>query len=141
MSRGPGRIQRAILHELALEPGGRLPWRWLRQRFPHEVKQKSFYRAIRSLRRMGRILDYEVDYGYGLGGRCRYIALVPIYEVRGRLYFAYEADRALAALADEAKHQLRSVAAAREIRLEPSRIQPSKGTGVDTYWRGSVLCD
>ena len=115
MSRGPGRIQRAILHELALEPGGRLPWRWLRQRFPHEVKQKSFYRAITSLVRMERILDYEVDYGPGLGGRVRYISLVPIYDVGGRLHFAYEADREVAALADEAQRQLRTLAAARGI--------------------------
>jgi hypothetical protein len=85
---------------------------------------------------MGRIIDYQVDYGRDLGGRWRYIALVPVYEVGGRLRFAYEADRELAALADEAQRQLRTVAAARGIRLEPSRLEHSEGTGVDTYRRG-----
>jgi hypothetical protein len=141
VSRGLGRLQVSILHELSQTPGGCLPWRWLRDRYPHEVRQKSFYRAVRALRRAGRILDYEVDYGLGLGGRWRYIAIVPIYEAGRRLHFAYEADRELAALANEAQRQLRTVAAARGIRLEPSRIEPSEGTGVDTYGRGSFLSD
>src|SRR3712207_3295258 len=107
MSRGPGRLQAKILDDLSREPGGRLPWRRLRERYPKEVGQKSFYRAIRALRRAGRILDYRADRGPGLGGRCRYVAIVPFYEVGGRLHFAHEADRELAALADAAQRQLR----------------------------------
>jgi hypothetical protein len=137
VSRGPGKLQRSILDVLSQQPSGRLLWRSLRKRYPHEVRTKSFYRAVRSLRRMGRILDYEANYGPRLCARFRYIALVPVYEVGGRLHFAYEADRELAALVDEAQRQLRTVAAARGIRLEPSRLEHSKGTGVDTYRRGS----
>ncbi len=92
---------------------------------------------MRSLRRMGRILDYTADYGSGRGGRCRYIALAPVYEVGGRHYFAYEADRELAALADEAQRQLRTVAAARGFLPKSSRIDPSEGTSVDAYRRGA----
>lgn len=140
MSRGPGRLQAKILDELSREPGGRLPWRWLRDRYPNEVRQKSFYRAIRALRRTGRILDYKAAHGPGLGGRCRYIAIVPVYEVGGRLHFAYEADRELAALADAAKRQLRIVAAARRIRLEP--LAGTEGslesTPVDAYRQEEV---
>jgi hypothetical protein len=84
---------------------------------------------------MGRILDYKVDYGPRFGGRHRYIVLVPVYEVGGRLCFAYEADREAAALAEEALRQVRALAAARGIRLAPSHKEPSEGTGVDTYRR------
>jgi hypothetical protein len=141
MSRGPGSLQKQILAELSQEPGGRLPWYWLRQRFPHQVRQKSFYRALRSLRRMGRIVDYEVDYGPGLGGRWRYIAIVPVYEVSGRIHFAYEADRELAALVTRLRRQLRTVASARGIRLKPSSIEPMNGTRVDAYRRKSAISD
>jgi hypothetical protein len=113
----------------------------LRQRYPREVRQKSFFRAIRSLRRMGRILDYTADYGPGRGGRCRYIALAPIYEVGGRHYFAYKADCELAALSDEALRQPRTVAAARGFLPEPSRINSSEGISVDTYHQGIVISD
>jgi hypothetical protein len=65
VSRGPGILQLRILEVLAQEPTGNLPWRWLKNRFPLQVRDKSFYRAIRSLRRMGRIEDYT---GY-FGGR------------------------------------------------------------------------
>ena len=141
MSRGPGRLQRKILHELSQEPTGRLPWRWLRERNPYEVRDKSFYRAVRSLRREGHIIDYEVDLSPALGGHARYIAIVPVYEVGGRLHFAYEADRELVALAETAQRQLRTLASARGIRLEPSRVQRSEGTRVDTYRPGSILSD
>ncbi len=138
MSRGPGRLQAKILDELSREPGGHLPWRWLKQRYPNEVRQKSFYRAIRALRRMGRIIDYEVAIGPGLGSRCRYIALAPIYEAGGRLHFAYEADRELVTLAEATQRQLRTLAAARGIRPDPLRIELSKAVGVDTYRRDRV---
>jgi hypothetical protein len=137
MSRGPGRLQLSILRELAQEPTGYLPWRSLRERFPHEVRDKSFYRAIRSLRRMGRIDDYIVDRGPGPGlcGRARYIAILRVYEVGGRLRFTLEADRELVALADAAQRQVKTLATARGILHESSRMQRSKSTSVDTYRR------
>ena len=140
MSRGPGALQQRILEVLAQEPTGYLPWRWLKNRFPLQVRDKSLYRAIRSLRRMGRIDDYNVDRGPGPGlcGRARYIAIVPVYEVGGRVRYALEADRKLVALAEEAQRQLRTLASAREIRLEPSSRQRSEGTGVDTYRRDRI---
>lgn len=143
MSRGPGCLQRSILHALSQEPGGRLPWRWLRERYPLAVRDKSFFRAIRSLRRTGRIVDFTIDRGPGPGprGRARYIAIAPIYEVGGRLRFAFEEDRELVALADEAQRQVRTLAAARGIRLEPAGKVSLEGTSVDTYRRYLKVSD
>jgi hypothetical protein len=143
VSRGPGCLQRRILHELSQEPTGRLPWRWLNKRFPFEVRDKSYYRAIRALRRSGRILDYTVDRGPGpgLSGCARYIAIVPVYEAGGRLRFAYEEDRELVALAEAAQRQLKTLASVRGIRLEGSRMPRSGATGVDTYGPKSILSD
>jgi hypothetical protein len=137
VSKGPGVLQRRILEVLAREPTGYLPWRWLKQRFPLQVRDKSFYRAIRSLRSMGRIHDYTVDRGPGpgLSGRAHYIAIVPVYEVGGRLRFALEADREQAALAEAAQRQLKTLAATRGIHLPPGSKGPSEGTSVDTYRR------
>ena len=141
MSRGPGALQRRILEVLAQEPTRYLPWRWLKKRFPLQVRDKSFYRAVRSLRRMGRIIDYEVDRPPGMGGHARYIAIVPVYEARGRLHFAFEEDRELVALAEAAQRQVRTLASARGIRLEPSRMQRFEATGVDTYRPGQKVTD
>jgi hypothetical protein len=143
MSRGPGALQRRILEVLAQEPTGYLPWRWLKNRFPLQVRDKSFYRAVRSLRRMGRIDDYTVDRGPGPGpcGRARYVAIVAVYEVSGRLRFAYEADRELVALAEAAQRQVRTLAAARGVRLQPPSKEPLKGTSVDAYRRYQTLPD
>jgi hypothetical protein len=141
VSRGPGALQRRILYELAQEPTRYLPWRWLKKRFPLQVRDKSFYRAVRSLRCMGRIIDYEVDRPPGMGGHVRYIAIVPVYEVGGHLSFAFEEDRELVALAEAAQRQVRTLASARGIRLEPSSIQRSEGTSVDTYRPGRKVSD
>jgi hypothetical protein len=143
VSRGPGALQRRILEVLSEEPTGYLPWRWLKNRFPLQVRDKSFYRAIRSLRRMGRIDDYTIDRGPGpgLSGRARYIAIVPVYEVGGRLRFAYEADRELVALAEAAQRQARTLAAARGVRLEPAGKGPLEATSVDAYRRYLTLSD
>ena len=140
MSRGPGALQRRILEVLAQDPTGYLPWRWLKKRFPLQVRDKSFYRAIHSLRRMGRIEDYTVDRGPGPGlcGRARYIAIVPVYEVGGRVRYALEADREMAALTEAALRQMKTLAAARGIRLEPSSIMPLRCPSVDTYQRDCV---
>ncbi len=128
MSRGPGALQRRILEVLSEEPTGYLPWRWLKDRFPLQVRDKSFYRAVRSLRLMGRIDDFTVDRGHGPG-------------LSGRARFAYEEDRELVALAEAAQRQLKTLASARGIRLEVSKIQRSEGTGVDTYRPGRKVTD
>ena len=143
MSRGPGVLQRRILAALSREPTGYLPWRWLKDRFPLQVRDKSFYRAVRSLRRMGRIVDYTVDRGLGPGlcGRARYVAIVPAYEVGGRLRFALEADRELRRLAEAAQRQVMTIAAARGISLAPAGKGPLNGNSVDAYRRYLEVSD
>ena len=64
MSRGPGALQREILEVLAGEPGNRMWWRRLKERFPVEVEHKTFYRAVRSLLRMGRVHMYDGGSGF-----------------------------------------------------------------------------
>jgi hypothetical protein len=59
VSRGPGALQRAVLEVLDEEPGKRMWWPKIKQRFPVEVRSKNFYRAVRSLRRMGRVRLYD----------------------------------------------------------------------------------
>ena len=143
MSRGPGILQRRILEVLAQDPIGYLPWRWLKDRFPLQVRDKSFYRAIRSLRRMGRIDDYTVDRGPGPGpcGRARYVAIVPAYEVGERVRFALEDDRELADLAEAAQRQVKALAAARGTRLAPAGKGPLEGNSVDAYRRHLEVID
>lgn len=55
MSRGPGALQRDILAVVSGTPGGQIRWETLKRRFPVEVRHKTFYRAVRSLRRMRRL--------------------------------------------------------------------------------------
>ncbi len=57
MSRGPSGLQRRIISELASQRTKRLPWDELKRRFPEEVEQRTFYRAIRGLRRRGLVYD------------------------------------------------------------------------------------
>ena len=57
MSRGLGALQRRIKGELARQPTKRLPWDELKRRFPEEVRQRTFFRAIRGLRRRGLVHD------------------------------------------------------------------------------------
>ena len=57
MGRGPGVLQRRIINELAQQRTKRLPFDELRRRFPEEVRQKTFYRAVRGLRRRRLVYD------------------------------------------------------------------------------------
>ena len=68
MGRGPGVLQQQIISELARQRTKRLRWDELRRRFPKEVEQRSFFRAIRGLRRRGLIVD-------GRGGTHHWLAL------------------------------------------------------------------
>ncbi len=55
MSSGSGHLGRRIIDVLAVEPGARLPWGELKERFPLQVRDKSFYRSVRSLERAGYV--------------------------------------------------------------------------------------
>jgi hypothetical protein len=57
MSRGPGALQRRIISELASQRTKRLPWDELKRRFPREVELKTFFRAVRGLRRRRLVYD------------------------------------------------------------------------------------
>jgi hypothetical protein len=57
MSRGLGTLQRRIIGELAKQRTKRLPWDEIKRRFPQEVELKTFFRAVRSLRRRGLVYD------------------------------------------------------------------------------------
>ena len=57
MGRGPGALQQRIISELARQPTKRLPWDELKRRFPREVELKTFFRAVRALRRQGLVYD------------------------------------------------------------------------------------
>jgi hypothetical protein len=105
VSRGPGELQRRIIHELALEPGARLPWRELRSRFPRQVEDKSFFRAVRSLRKRGLVFDHYA-------GERRYVALTVL------------GDSELRDLCDAAHAQLAAVARARGVAV-PTLVEPA----------------
>ncbi len=94
MSRGPGALQRSILEVLESVTGAQLPWRELKRRFPVEVKNKNFYRALRSLRRMGQVQDV-----YLTDGRRRYVRRTYPARVGEVTYlFGEDVDRILAGL-------------------------------------------
>jgi hypothetical protein len=57
VSRGLGALQRKIIGELARQTTKRLPWDELIRRFPREVELKTFFRAVRALRRQGLVYD------------------------------------------------------------------------------------
>jgi hypothetical protein len=57
VGKGPGVLQQRIISELARQPTKRLPWDELKRRFPQEVEQRTFFRAVRSLRRRGLVYD------------------------------------------------------------------------------------
>jgi hypothetical protein len=127
VSRGPGALGRRILAELEAAPGGRLQWRLLKQRFPRQVEDKGFYASIRSLKRLGRILDHGE-------GDTRYIYLAPVYHAGGRANLAFEADRTFAALCDEADELFAAVCKARGVP-PPAASKSASATLVETYLR------
>lgn len=100
MSRGPGRLQKAIIDELRKAPGTELRWAELKNRFPNEYAQHSLHRAVRSLRERGLV------FGHYVCGR-RYVALT----VAG--------DTDLLDLCATVHHQLTLVAKARGVPVPP----------------------
>jgi hypothetical protein len=66
MSRGPGSLGNRILDILRSTPTGRMPKRDLRSRFPLQVRDRSYHRALKSLERGGHVLvsRYHVTMTY-----------------------------------------------------------------------------
>ncbi len=56
MSRGPGALGTRILDVLRSTPAGRMHKRDLRSRFPLQVRDRSYHRALKSLERGGHVL-------------------------------------------------------------------------------------
>lgn len=118
MSRGPGALQREVLDVLCSERG-LMTWDGLKDRFPLRLQDRSLHRAVRGLRKMGRIR---------------------VAQVNGRRWLAYcaparisKADRDLLNLCDAAAYQLRMVAKARGVAVpeEATNLEES----VDAYRR------
>jgi hypothetical protein len=57
VGKGPGVLQQRIISELVSQRTKRLPWEELKRRFPEEVEQKTFYRAVRGLRHRHLVYD------------------------------------------------------------------------------------
>ena len=117
MSRGPGALQQRILAELR-GANGFLLWSELKQRFPRQANDHSLFRAVRSLKRMNHVCEFQ------LRGR-RWIAATTTD-------FENEADRELLRLANAVHYQLRTIAAARGVKL-PAIESPAQT--VDAYKR------
>src|SRR5215218_4113866 len=98
MSRGPGALGRRIIRELDEAADHIMEWEELKNRFPLQVADKSFYRTIHSLERMGLIS--VIDEHRGSGPR-RHVGLVA---------FAGGTDRELSALVTAAYQQFAGVA-------------------------------
>jgi hypothetical protein len=116
MSREPGTIQRAILNLLYEARGGYISWDDLKRPFPFEVFDKSFYRAVRALKKKGEIEDLEI------GGN-RYIALPP-----GRS----KEDRELLAMSRQLMNNLAALARSRGLP-EKAVQEILAGADVDDY--------
>lgn len=67
MSRGPGRLGRQIMVEIE-HAGGLASTDRLREKFPREVADKSFFRAVRSLERVGAV-EVVDEPGYAVTDR------------------------------------------------------------------------
>jgi hypothetical protein len=108
MTRGPGSLGRRIIRELDEAPDHLLEWETLKSRFPLQVGDKSFYRAIRSLERMGIVS--VIDEPEGSHPR-RHVGLAA---------FAGGTDRELLDLLSAAYQQYVGVARARGVPISPS---------------------
>jgi hypothetical protein len=61
VSRGIGRVQRKVIHELQMAHGALLPRSELMRRLPREAEQRSLHRSIRGL--LDRGLVHELHFG------------------------------------------------------------------------------
>jgi hypothetical protein len=121
VSRGIGRVQRKVIHELQRAHGALLPRSVLMRRLPREAEQRSLHRSIRGL------LDRGLVYEQHFGGR-RYLVLS-----------AYGDDE-LDALVDAPLAMLETLCRARGVPL-PDLADPSWRDAVDAYRPGGKLTD
>ncbi len=121
MSRGIGRVQRKVIHELQRAPGALLPRSELKQRLPHEAEQRSLHRALRGLLKRG--LVHELHFG----GR-RYLAL----SVHG--------DERLRGLVADPLWLLETICRARGVPM-PDLADPSWRDRLDAYRPGRKVTD
>lgn len=135
MSRGAGALQRDILEVLSNEPANRMWWRKLKHRFPVEVRHKTFYRAVRSLVRMGRVRWYDGGSGF------LYLEKLPYYRVGDTIAIADEELRELLRAASRQTRRAWLEEAAREcIESMPEVVTypaSSKNGGLSDHQRYS----
>lgn len=124
MSRGPGSFQKGILDRIQRNRGV-IAWAELKDSFPLRVGNRSLHRAVRALKRMGRLREITVD---------------------GKRWFAYcpsksmsRADRELLQLCNAAAWQLRMAAKARGFAVPEEANQLD--AFVDAYHRQSTRGD
>jgi hypothetical protein len=116
VGKGPGVLQQRIISELARQRTKRLRWDELKRRFPKEVEQSSFFRAIRGLRRRGLVVDER-------GGTHHWLAL----SVRGDGEFLKQYRASIALL--EAAVRARGVPVPPIAGLVPPTREPRRGSG------------
>jgi hypothetical protein len=121
VSRGIGRVQRKVIHELQRARGALLPRSELMQRLPREAEQRSLHRAVRGL--LNRGLVYELHFG----GR-KYLAL----SVHG--------DERLRSMLDDSLWLLEKACRARRVPM-PDLADPSWRDRLDAYRPGRKVTD
>lgn len=121
MSRGIGRVQRMVIHELQQAHGALLPRSELTRRLPREAEQRSLHRAVRGL--LNRGLVHELHFG----GR-RYLAL------------SLHGDERLRSMVDDSLWLLEKACRARGVPM-PDLADPSWRDRLDAYRPGRKVTD
>lgn len=121
MSRGIGRVQRRVIHELQRAHGALLPRSELMRRLQCEAEQGSLHRSIRGL--LNRGLIHELHFG----GR-RYLALS---------FFGAEKLRGLVA---DPLWMLEKICRARGVPM-PDLADPDWEEHIDSYRPGRKVTD
>jgi hypothetical protein len=121
VSRGIGRVQQQVIHELQRARGALLPRSELMQRLPREAEQRSLHRAVRGL--LNRGLVYELHFG---GRKC--------------LALSVHGDERLRSMVDDSLWLLEKACRARGVPM-PDLADPSWEKAVDTYRLGRKLSD
>lgn len=121
MSRGIGRVQQQIIHDLQRARGALLPRSELMRRFPREAEQRSLHRSIRGL--LSRGFMHELHFG----GR-RYLAL------------SFLGDEELRDRVDDPLWLLETICRARRVPM-PDLADPSWRDRLDAYQPGRKVTD
>lgn len=125
MSRGLGAVQRLVLAELR-GAGGLLRWDALKEGYPLLVEDHSLHRAVRSLKKRGRIREVTV------GGK-RWLAFCAPASGWSK------SDRQLLELGQQVHYGLRVIARARGVPVPPE--SDALGASLDAYRRQIVRGD